>query len=129
MTTSKTIASLLGPTLMAMGATVLLHLRLLPDIVAGFVHDPAIVVAAGFAVFVPGLAIVRFHNYWHRDWRLLVTLVGWMFILVGLARILFPVEMLLIAVQLIQVPGLLPAMALIFLALGGFLTFEAYHRG
>jgi hypothetical protein len=129
MTNSKTIASLLGPSLIATGATVLLHIRLLPDIVAGFVQDPAIVVAAGFAVFVPGLAIVRFHNYWHRDWRVLVTLSGWFFILVGLARILFPVEMSLIASQLIQVPGLLPAMALIFLALGGFLTFEAYHQG
>lgn len=128
MTNSKTIAALVGPSLIAVGATVLLNLSLLPEIVAGFARDPSIVVAVGFAVFVPGLAIVRFHNYWRGGWRVLVTLVGWFFVFGGLARILFPVEMPLIAAQLIQVPGLLPALALIFLAVGGFLTFQAYRR-
>ncbi len=37
-------------------------------------------------MFVGGLAIVRAHNRWQRDWTVLATLVGWFFLLLGLFR-------------------------------------------
>jgi hypothetical protein len=37
-------------------------------------------------MFVAGLAIVRAHNHWARDWALLVTLSGWFGLLLGLFR-------------------------------------------
>jgi hypothetical protein len=37
-------------------------------------------------MFVGGLAIVRAHNVWARNWTVLVTLTGWFFLLLGLVR-------------------------------------------
>ena len=37
-------------------------------------------------MFVGGLAIVRAHNRWARDWTVLVTLSGWFFLTLGLFR-------------------------------------------
>ena len=37
-------------------------------------------------MFVGGLAIVRAHNHWARDWTVLVTLSGWFFLALGLFR-------------------------------------------
>jgi hypothetical protein len=128
MANSKMIAGLIGPFMLVLGLTVLLNVNLLPDIVAGFVRDPAMVILVGFAVFLPGLAIVRFHNHWKGGWRVLVTIVGWFYLVIGLIRILFPAQISQIATQAIQIPGLLPSLALIFLAVGGFLTFQAYRR-
>jgi len=37
-------------------------------------------------MFVGGLAVVRVHNRWKRDWTVLVTLSGWFFLVLGLFR-------------------------------------------
>lgn len=37
-------------------------------------------------MFVGGLAIVRAHHRWARDWTVRVTLSGWFFLLLGLFR-------------------------------------------
>jgi len=37
-------------------------------------------------MFIAGLAIVRTHNHWQRNWTVLVTLSGWFFLLLGLFR-------------------------------------------
>ena len=47
---------------------------------------PPVVYLSGTLMFVGGLAIVRAHNRWSRDWTLLVTLTGWFFLVLGLFR-------------------------------------------
>ena len=37
-------------------------------------------------MFVAGLAIVRWHNLWQRDWTLLITVCGWFMLALGLFR-------------------------------------------
>ncbi len=41
---------------------------------------------SGTLLFVGGLAVVRAHNHWERDWSLLVTLTGWLALVLGLFR-------------------------------------------
>jgi len=47
---------------------------------------PPVVYLSGVLLFVGGLAIVRAHNYWARDWTVLVTLTGWFGTALGLFR-------------------------------------------
>lgn len=47
---------------------------------------PPVVYLSGTLMFVGGLAIVRAHNNWGRDWTVLVTLSGWFFLVLGLFR-------------------------------------------
>ena len=49
---------------------------------------------AGYAAFVPGLAIVYFHNRWTRGWPVLVTVMGWLSLVVGLLRMVFPTQLI-----------------------------------
>ena len=44
----------------------------------------------GLLLFVAGLWIVRVHNHWTCRWPVMVTLVGWVAILVGLFRMFAP---------------------------------------
>ena len=76
MSTSKIIAALLGPTLVATAAMVLLNLDAIPAIVDELSKSPMLIVLVGYAAFVPGLAIVYFHNRWTGGWPMLITLVG-----------------------------------------------------
>ena len=64
MSISKTIAALLGPTFVATAMMVLANFDAMPVMVDDLSKMPMLIVIAGYASFVPGLAIVYFHNRW-----------------------------------------------------------------
>jgi hypothetical protein len=129
MTTSKLIAGLLGPTLIANAVAVLLNLAAWRGLSEQFTRDPVLIYIVGVAVFVGGLAIVRSHNVWTRGWPVVVTIFGWLMVLAGLVRMLFPVQLAAeIAVGVILAPGVLPGAAIVQLLLGAFFSYEAYRR-
>jgi len=79
---SRQIAGLVGPTLVAMLVSEF-------PLVQPHLYDsqiPPVVYLSGVLMFVAGLAVVRAHNLWVRNWAVLVTLTGWFFLLVGLLR-------------------------------------------
>lgn len=82
MPNSKGIAGLVGPTMIAMLASEF-------PLVQPHLYDaqiPPVVYLSGVLMFVAGLAIVRAHNHWTRDWTVLVTLSGWFSLALGLFR-------------------------------------------
>jgi len=129
MTTSKSIAGLLGPTLIANAVAVLLNLAAWRSLAAQFTRDPVLIYVVGVAVFFAGLAIVRNHNVWTGGWPVAVTVFGWLVLLAGLMRMLFPVQLAEIAVGVIQTPGALAGAAVVQLFLGAFFSFQAYRTG
>jgi len=82
MANSKQIAGLVGPTLVAMLVAEF-------PLVQPHLYDsqiPPVVYLSGVLMFVAGLAVVRVHNIWARNWTVLVTLTGWFFLVLGLIR-------------------------------------------
>src|SRR5438128_8313461 len=128
MTTSKTIAGLIGPTLVAIAAGMLLNIGSSPELAEQVSRDPALIFVSGILLFVAGLAIVRAHNRWTKEWPVLVTILGWLAILSGLARMLFPTRLASIAGGIGQTTGAIIPAAIVLLGLGAFLSFEAYRR-
>jgi hypothetical protein len=128
MATSKTIAGLIGPTLVAIAAGMLLNLGSFPAIAEQVSRDPALILVSGILLFVAGLAIVRAHNLWTGGWPVLVTLLGWLAVLGGLVRILFPTQLAALAAGLGQSTGLIVTAAVSLLVLGAFLSFKGYSR-
>jgi hypothetical protein len=127
-TTSKKIAGLIGPTLVAIALGMLLNLRSFPLLAVQVSHEPALIFLSGILLFVAGLAIVRVHNIWAGGWPVLVTVLGWLALLGGLIRILFPTGLARMAAGLGQSTGLVAVMAVVLLMVGAFLSFKAYGR-
>jgi hypothetical protein len=129
MSASKIIAALLGPTLVATAAMVLINHDAMPTLIGSMAQSPMFVVLAGYAAFVPGLAIVYFHNRWTGGWPVLVTVMGWLSLVVGFIRMIFPMQIAAIASKLSPAPGgALLVIGAVFLLIGGFLSFKAYAR-
>jgi hypothetical protein len=61
---------------------------------------------------------VRAHNRWTKEWPVLVTILGWLAILSGLARMLFPTGLAAIAGGIGQTTGAIIAGAIVLLGLG-----------
>ena len=68
MRTSKTIAGLIGPTLVAVAVAVVLNIGSFPALAEQVSRDPALIFLSGILSFVAGLAIVRAHNIWAGGW-------------------------------------------------------------
>ena len=84
MANSRQIGALLGPTMVVMLVAEF-------PLVQPHLYDaqiPPVVYLSGILMFVAGLAIVRAHNVWARNWTVLVTLSGWFFLVLGLVRAL-----------------------------------------
>jgi hypothetical protein len=117
---SKRIAGLLGPTIVAM---ILSEFPLMQP----HLYDaqiPPVVYLSGVFMFVGGLAVVRAHNHWARDWTVLVTLSGWFFLALGLFR--------MFAADLYQrgsantSSSVFMVVEIVLLILGLIMTFKAY---
>jgi len=126
MTTSRMIAGLMGPTLVANAAAILVNLRAFPGLAEQVSRDPALILLSGILLFVAGLAIVRVHNVWTGGWPVLVTVLGWLALLGGLVRMLFVTEIAEMAAAIGRNTGAIAVVAVVCLALGAFLTFMAY---
>jgi hypothetical protein len=98
-----------------------------PEFAEQVSRDPSLIFLSGILLFVAGLAIVRVHNVWVGGWPVLVTVLGWVAILSGLARMLFPTQLAAIAAAVAQKPGGIIAGAIILLVLGAFLSFKGLH--
>jgi hypothetical protein len=126
MTTSKTIAGLIGPTLAAIALGMLFNLASFPALAEQVSREPALIFLSGVLLFVAGLAIVRVHNVWSGGWPVLVTILGWLALVGGLIRILLPTKLAEIAAGFGQHTGLITVAAIVLLVIGGFLSFKAY---
>jgi hypothetical protein len=125
---SKTIGGLVGPTLVAIAIAILLNVGSMPLIAAQVARDPALIFLSGILLLVAGIAMVRAHNIWSGGWPVLVTILGWLALLGGLARMFFPIGLAGIAAQAGASRALLIGCAIILLLLGAFLSYKAYSR-
>jgi hypothetical protein len=107
---SRHLAQVMGPALVALGATEAANL----DIFTA--QTPPVVYLNGFILFVAGLALVRWHNAWCLGWPVLVTLIGWAALLGGLVRMIWP-----------EAPQLGPAAATYAMLAALTLTFFGYR--
>lgn len=128
MRTSKTIAGLIGPTVVAVAVAVVLNLGSFHALAEQVSRDPALIFLSGILLFVAGLAIVRAHNIWAGGWPVLVTVFGWLILLGGLARMLFPTQIAAIAAGVGRSTGLIVTATIVLLVLGAILSFKGYSR-
>lgn len=87
--------------------------------------DEKFLIIASFIAIIVGLLNILVHNIWEPNWKLIITLIGWMALLEGLALFMFPKQTVnrlnYINVKFVQVVYML-----LFL-LGIFLLNTAYN--
>jgi FtsH-binding integral membrane protein len=120
MSDAKRLAGLVGPTLAAMVAAEFPLVQ--PDLYAQQI--PPVVYLSGVLMFVGGLAIVRAHNVWKRDWTVLLTLTGWFALVLGLVR-MFAASRYRTTAANVATTTYMVIEGVLF-ALGLFLSFKAY---
>jgi uncharacterized membrane protein HdeD (DUF308 family) len=84
MTNSRYLAGLVGPTIVVLAITEALNLDVLRT------NTAATIYFNGTVLFVVGLALIRAHNVWTREWPVMLTITGWVALVMGLYRMFVP---------------------------------------
>lgn len=120
------IAQVLGPFYLIAG----ISLATAPERAARLIDDMATNTAHtflwGFIALGLGLLVLAFHHAWTADWRVLVTLIGWLATVKGALLILAPAMMIRFTARLFASPGRLRAWAAGPIVLGVFLAAMGY---
>jgi hypothetical protein len=90
MTTSVFLARLIGPVMLVIGLAVFANQRAFRDVAEEFLASRALLFLSGLLIMPMGLAIVLTHNIWTADWRVLITLFGWLSAIGGAVRLAAP---------------------------------------
>lgn len=114
MVESRQLAGLIGPTMVALGATEALNIRMFEGQIEPVVY------LNGAILFVVGLALIRAHNRWTWSWPTLITLTGWVLLLGGLYRMIAP------EAPQARADATAYALFAILIVVGLFLTYKGY---
>jgi len=122
------IARLVGPLFVAIAIGILLNAGFYVGAITEGAHSPTLVYLSGVGSLLAGLAILNGYRAWTGNWRVLVTIIGWLCTIGGVIRLVVPRAIEEIATTLY--PGTAPVMivGIILLIVGAYLSFEAYRN-
>lgn len=126
MDTANFVAALIGPIYIIVGIGMLINPEHYHRMVEDFFRSPALLYLGGTMALAVGLSILYFHNVWSSDWRVIITILGWLASLKGAHLLLFPGHVAQLWAPLVSRPNWLRALAPVTIIFGAFLTYAAY---
>ena len=127
METSLFLAKLIGPFFVIVGIGLFLSRDSYRSAAEEVIKSRALFYVFGALALVGGLAIMLNHNVWVWDWPVIITVIGWLMIVRGTLRILFPQQVGDLAARMLaQAPRLLPVSGAVMLVLGAILCWKGF---
>jgi|ERR1700719_628565 len=125
------LAKLIGPFLAVCGIALIFNADAFRIIGGEIVKSPALIYIAGILALVPGLAIVNTHNEWTADWRVVITLLGWLCVVAGIIRLVLVSSVGAFGASVLAIVsnGWIVGEGVVILTLGAWLSFKGYTPG
>ena len=127
MATSIFLAELIGPVCLVIGLSLFINGVGLRALLFEFIDSPALIFLSGIITMAAGIAIVLTHNIWAADWRVLITLIGWLAVVGGAIRIAIPQHTVEIGRTMLTNIYTVPIVMGIYLVIGAVLTYFGYR--
>jgi hypothetical protein len=90
METSKILARIIGPVMIIPAIGIFLNFNAYQGMIGEFSKSPSLCYLGGFMALLMGLIILQFHNRWEAGWSVVITILGWIALIKGVALIIFP---------------------------------------
>jgi hypothetical protein len=126
MSNSLFLARLIGPVMLVVGLAVFANQRGFREMAEEFLASRALMFLSGLILMPAGLAIVLTHNVWAADWRVLITLLGWLAAIGGALRLFGPMFVLKAGHAMLDKPYFTSIAAAVWVVLGLLFCFFGY---
>jgi len=128
MATSRYLAKLMGPVFLAIGVGMLLNAQIYRVMGEQFLQSHALIYLSGLLALPVGIAIVLSHNVWEANWRVLITVFGWLAVIGGAVRIIVPQFVQHVGGAVMHLAALPFIGGVVVLVLGGVLAWFGYCK-
>ncbi len=125
MDTSRFLARLVGPMFVVLGIGLLARPDTLHAMATEFLANRGLIFMSGLLTLLGGLAIVITHNVWS-GWPIIVTILGWLGVIGGVARMLFPDTVVAMGTSMMDSGSAVVVGGVVDLALGLWLSYVGY---
>jgi hypothetical protein len=120
------LAKLMGPTFVVVALGMLLNLDLYESMTAEALLPGVLFYLSGLLSLLAGLAIINLHDKWQLDWRVIITVQGWLMTIGGTLRIVLPQFAIEVGSSIYGGTTSTIVAALVAGGLGAFLCFKGY---
>ena len=120
------LAKLIGPVALLMGLVILLDASRVRAMAREMLQGEAFIFLAGMITLPVGLALINTHNVWASDWRVLITILGWLAVFGGIARIAFGGQIKSLGAAMIDSKVALAVPGALCVVIGLWLSFVGY---
>jgi hypothetical protein len=132
MNTSRSLARLIGPILLVIGIGMALGLMMegagYSSVLKEFIANRALIFLTGILALLAGVAIINVHNVWVPDWRVIVTVLGWLLVLRGIMLLVFPLTVQVFGDRVATSQAGVTAGAALTFVLGAILCMMGYEH-
>jgi hypothetical protein len=128
MATAIFLAKLIGPVMLVAAVSFLIHTRAYRAMAQEFMRSAALIYLSGILTMSAGLAIVLAHNVWALDWRVLITIFGWLALIGGAVRIALPEQTRTFGERMLRNDMTLRIGGGIWAVIGAIFCFYGYAR-
>lgn len=119
---SYLLARVLGITLIVIFSAILINQKFYHGLWQDVSRHPISLVLSGLIILICGLLVINVHNVWTSFWQSLITFLGWVFVIGGIFRIIFPQFILQISERMMERKLAINIMSAIMLIIGIYLT-------
>ncbi|HXY30500.1 MAG TPA: hypothetical protein VEI06_07300 [Gemmatimonadaceae bacterium] len=120
------IARLLVPMYVVVGMALLTKPQSFHAILSEFIGSVTLLYLAGFIGLLAGTALLVAHNVWVTDWRLMVTLIGWIILVRALITIFKPEWIVAVGRAILARPEIFAGAGATNLVIGAVLCYFGY---
>ena len=123
---AETIAQIVGPLYAVIGVGLMVNAEAWPKMIREYAENTALCFLGGFLTLILGLLILAFHHAWTADWRVVVTVFGWLAAIKGGLLLIWPKPLLELSERLMTGASQLRYMGAASVALGLFFVVMGY---
>jgi len=120
------LAQVWGLYLLVMGVGILINTKSYKRAAEEIVKSPAMMMITGAMALMLGLVLIVVHTVIFLDWRLIITLLGWLTLYKGVMRVIFPDTSTKMLKKMLTVKAL-KISAVVSIVLGIFLSFVGFY--
>lgn len=84
------IAKIIGVIYLSFGVGLLFNPQFYKNEIPKLIENTSYLILGGFLAIIIGLLIVDNHNYWVKNWTVVITIIGWIALLKGILLLAFP---------------------------------------
>ena len=128
MPTSIFLAKLIGPVFLAVAIGLFVNQAAYRAMAEEFLANRGLIYLSGLLTMTAGVAIILTHNVWAADWRVVITVLGWLGAFGGALRIIFPQVTESVGRWMLDKPAAMVVAGVIWLAAGLLFCFVGYLR-